>query len=303
MRPGVTLEPWTFDGSEGYVVKSPHYHIHSTIQSREVLAMLSQVMEGALVQYQQFVPGVRLSARPMQCYVFAQRAQWARFTSEHTGQDATIYLKINRGGYTVRDWYVAYLIGDVGTYAVAAHEGWHQFVARHFKTRLPPFLEEGIATMFETISWSNGQPRWSLAVNRQRAERLRRALDDQSLWPLEQLIMMHAGDVVGLSGDRIETFYAQNWAFAQFLWEAESLRYRPALQRMLADLASGSPPAALGSRRLSPGLWDPESARPLLEHYLGIELYEIEQAYLSYVRRVAYDRRRNQFGGSIGDRP
>ena len=74
----------------------------------------------------------------MACYLFQTRDEWAAFTRTRTGADAAIYLQINRGGYTVRDWYVAYFIGDLGTYSVAAHEGFHQYVARHFRSRLPP---------------------------------------------------------------------------------------------------------------------------------------------------------------------
>jgi hypothetical protein len=268
-----------------------HYLIHTTIDDEQVLGTLARVMEGALAQYQQFTPGVRLSARPMECFVFATRPQWARFTAEKTGDDATVYLKINKGGYTIRDWYVAYFIGDAGTYAVAAHEGWHQYVARHFRSRLPPFLEEGIATMFETITWSAGQPRWTLSVNPVRAARLRRAIERGDLWPLESLITMHAGDVVNLPGERIETFYAQNWAFAQFLWEAENQRYRPAFQRMLGDLAAGVATPGTGARNTSTLWWNPNSARPMLEHYLAMPLDEIERAYLAYVQRIARSRR------------
>ena len=290
----VAFEPWSGEGdARARIVRTDHYLIHTTIDDERLLATLAQVMEGALAQYQQFTPGVRLSARPMECFVFATRPEWARFTAQKTGDDATVYLKINKGGYTIRDWYVAYFIGDAGTYAVAAHEGWHQYVARHFRSRLPPFLEEGIATMFETITWSGGQPRWTLSVNPVRAARLRRAIARGDLWPLESLVTMHAGDVVNLPGERIETFYAQNWAFAQFLWEGDERRYRAAFQRMLSDLAAGVATPGTGARNTSSLLWNPGSARPMLEHYLGMPLDEIERAYLAYVDRIARDRRGN----------
>jgi hypothetical protein len=281
-------EPWAFDGRQGRNIVTEHYVIHTTIADRELLQSLATVMEGALLQYRQFTPDLRLSSRPMECYVFAQRNEWATFTREKTGADAAVYLQINRGGYTVRDWYVAYLISEIGTYAVAAHEGWHQYVARHFKSRLPPFLEEGIATMFETIAWDAAQrPRWNLGINPQRADKLRRAIEKHSLWPLEQLITMHAGDVVGLSGERIETFYAQDWAFAEFMWNAENGRYRASMLRMLSDLANGTTPESIGIRRALIDSWNPETARPLLEFYFGMSLDQIDHAYVAYVKRIA----------------
>src|SRR5262245_24483764 len=158
----LSMSAWSFDGKPAKVVHTDHYLIHTTIEDQEFLDSLAQLMEGALDQYRRLTPGVPMSPDPMECYIFTRRPEWAQSTKEHTCADAAVYLQINLGGYTVRDWYVAYFIGDVGTYSVAAHEGWHQYVARHFKSRLPPFLEEGIATMFENIIWTGPQPRWDL---------------------------------------------------------------------------------------------------------------------------------------------
>src|SRR3712207_9034857 len=65
---------------------------------------------------------------------------------------------------------------------------------------------------------------------------LYRTLRRGALIPLSQLCSMHAGQVVNTTPGRIEGFYAQSWAFARFLWEADGARYRPALQKMLAEL-------------------------------------------------------------------
>jgi hypothetical protein len=232
-------------------------------------------------------PGVPLSTTPMECYVFARRPQWVEFTRQHTGQDAAVYLQINRGGYTIRDWFVAYYIGDAGTNSVAAHEGWHQYVARNFHSRLPPFLEEGIATSFENINWPGRVPHWNLSVNLNRADKLKTAIQNSKLWPLDQLCTMHAGDVVSMSGERIETFYAQNWAFAQFMLNGEGGKYRPAFHKMMADLASGDADAFTGRRRTLPGTWDPRTVRPLLEHYLSMSMPQIDAAYQAYIRQLA----------------
>jgi hypothetical protein len=98
---------------------------------------------------------------------------------------------------------------------------------------------------------------------------------------------MHAGDVVGLPGDRIETFYAQDWAFAEFMWNAENGRYRRSMLRMLSDLANGTTPESIGIRRSVIDTWNPETARPLLEYYFGMSIEEIDRAYLAYVKKIA----------------
>lgn len=289
-----TVTPWVFDGRRAKIVSTPHYVLHTTIEDEDFLDKLARVMEGALLQYQQLTPGVTLSEKPLDCFIFEHRDHWKTFTKLHTGNDASIYLQINRGGYTIRDWYVAYYIGDVGTFAVTAHEGWHQYVARHFRSRMPPFLEEGLATMFENITWPNQNPKWNLTVNLSRADRLRTAIEDQQLWPLDELCMMHAGDVVSLSGERIETFYAQNWAFAQFMLNAENQKYRPAFQQMMRELASGQSEALTGRHRGPPDTWDPRTVKPLLEHYLNMDMKRINAAYQAYIRQLASkDRQSN----------
>lgn len=285
----VRLEKLSIQGSAGTRIASPHYTIYSTIPDPLALQHVADVMEGALAEYRTLAPDVPLTDRPMDCYVFDTRQQWAAFTKAHTGEDAAIYLRVNRGGYTVGDWYVAYWIGDIATYSVAAHEGWHQYVARHLKGRLPPFLEEGLACLFEQVQWQGELPRWDLSVNGARLGSLRSVVAGKQLYPLSQLVRMHAGQVVGKSNAKIEAFYAESWAYARFLYDAERGRYRPALRRMLADAGRGALFADT-SREMSDGpLWDPSSARPMLEHYLGMSLARQEEAFRRYINQLASD--------------
>lgn len=285
----VQNQPWDYKGNKGTLVQTPHYQIYTTVHSEEVRQSVAQVMEAALAEYQIVAPGVPLTDRPMQCYLFGNKGQWIDFTKSHTGADSAVYLQINRGGYTIRDWYVAYFVGEAATYSVAAHEGWHQFVSRHFKGRLPPFLEEGIATMFEDIRWNNNLPEWNLAINRSRAQALRRAVQGNYVFPLGELITLHAGNVVNQSGNRIEAFYAQDWAFATFLWRGDNGKYRPALQKLIADVADGTVYDPSGVHKNSNLPWNPTGVKPMLEHYLGMKLDAIDAQYQKYIRKVAFD--------------
>jgi hypothetical protein len=283
-------------GPDVKIVRTPHYKIYSTITDRpDLLDHMAQLMEGANAMYRQMAPGLPDTGQPLQCYLFATRPQWDDFTAEHTGLDANVYLKINRGGYTVHDWYVAYYIGDIATYSVAAHEGWHQYVNRHFRGRLPPFLEEGLACMYENVEWSDNLPRWNLSINSTRALSLRRAMDAGQTFPLDKLITLHAGEVVNMSGLHIEAFYAQDWAFARYLWEGENGKYRPALQRLLADTAAGTVFDPTGSHRRSYLPWNPNGVRPMLEHYLGEDLSVTDSGFKQFMTKIAYDEIRDQF--------
>jgi hypothetical protein len=282
----ISLEPWEFEGQAGQKLITEHYVIHSTINDQQIVAGVAQVLEGALTQYRQLAPDVPLTQRPLECFLFANRQQWVRFTVEHTGEDATVYLQINRGGYTVGDWFVAYFLGDIGTYSVAAHEGFHQYLGRHLQQRIPPFLEEGLACMFEDVTWDGNLPRWDLTVNYGRQSALRQAVAEDRLLPLADLMNTHAGLVVNRSHEKIALFYAQCWAFARFMREAEGGRFQPALARMLADAAAGrlmgdEPP------RKDKTLWSPRVAGPVLEAYLAMPMPQIERRYRAFLQHAA----------------
>jgi hypothetical protein len=108
-----------------------------------------------------------------------------------------------------------------------------------------------------------------------------------NLYPLAQLVRMHAGQVVGKPGPKIEAFYAESWAFARFLCDGDGGRNRQALQRMLGDAAHGRLYSD-NSQSLTDGpLWDPSTAKPMLEHYMGRSLPEIERAFASYMNHLA----------------
>ena len=288
-------EPWPEQGGAAQKLVTDHYVVYSTLDDRELAESVARLMEGALAQYAALAPAFPLCDGRMECYLFQSRDQWVAFTESRTGSKADMYLQINRGGYTVRDWYVAYFIGDVGTHSVAAHEGFHQYVGRHFVSRLPPFLEEGLACMFEDIRWcGSGEPgspravpRWTLDGNRSRLQSLRNVVESGSLIPLAELAEMHAGRVVNGPRDGIDAFYAQSWAFAKFLWEAEHGKYRPVLYQILSDAADGTLFPGNNVRDKDGGLWDPDEARPLLEYYLRSDVPSIDAAYRAYVKQLA----------------
>jgi hypothetical protein len=291
----VTSSPWTYGAHAGKVLSTPHYLLHTTISDPQLLTRLPQVMEGAYSQYRIFAGEIPQSDKPMRSYIFAKREQWASFTQQHTGADAAVYLQISRGGYCVGDWFVSYYVGEDSTYSVAAHEGWHQFVARHFKGRLPPFLEEGTACMFESVRFRDDLPRWDLSRNPSRALSLRNSIDSKKLWPLEKLVTMHAGDVVRLPGDRIEAFYSQSWAFARFLAEYNKSQYLPAFRKLLSDTAAGNPSDRTQAVRKQLNLWSPSTVKPLLEGYLGKNLAAIDSEYQTFIRQIAYQQLRRQW--------
>jgi hypothetical protein len=272
----VLANAWSQRSAPATVLNSPRYTIYTTLPSGARRDALPQVLEGAYAQYQAIAPAKVIDARPMHCFVFAGRKEWEEFTSRRTGDDAPMYLQIPRGGYTIDDWFVAYSDSDRGVFSAAAHEGWHQYVARHFKGRMPPFLEEGMACLFEDVRMSRGLPRWNTSVNAARLSALTTAAKETDLWPLEELIGLHAGHVVKEPREKINAFYAQSWAFARFLNEADGGWYRPMFRKLLADAAAGEVHRT----------YDAEGTRALLERYLHEDLGETERSFAAFVRQI-----------------
>ncbi len=263
--------PWPDGPPGGQVLATEHYDLHTSIADAGLNAHLADTLERTRGLYAKIAtaPGVESASgtvpERLTAYVFGFREQWADHTRETTGPAAAIYLQIGRGGYAHGDTFATFYHGGPQTLAVCRHEGWHQYVATTFERRPPPFLEEGVATLFEAGFQEGdlGQPRMSYT----RLNRLREAVRRQRAWPLEKLLTMHAGNVVGTNGRQIETFYAQAWALARFLVESD--RHRPGLRRLLAGYANGT---ATGN------------PRQMLETYLGLPFSDLEAQYEAYVR-------------------
>jgi hypothetical protein len=280
----LSTAPWKFEDTTAECLITPHYRIYTTVHDQILVDQIGQLMEGALPQYAALGGGIKPGQKPMVCYLFANRPQWANQTRESAGENAKLYLQVNRGGYTYNDVYVAFFLGEAGTYSVTAHEGFHQYAARNLTDRVLPFLEEGIACMFEQVKWEDGLPRWDLRVNVGRLNQLREAVQFGQLWSLSDLIAMHAGMIVNQPPGRVAAFYAECWAFAEWMWEGDGGTHRPALQQMLADSAKGQLWGNGFSQDARGPKWDPKTMQPILEHYLKMPLSEIQRSFDVYVK-------------------
>jgi hypothetical protein len=280
----VQQAPWSYQGTAGHVLTTDHYRIYTTVSPDETLfETLPQLMEGAYTQYRRLAGNVVHNGKPLDCYVFGQRSQWVEFTRRQTGPRASLYLQISVGAYAIGDVFVAYDIGDYRTLYTAAHEGWHQFASRYFKGELPRFLEEGMATQFENVDAFHGLPKWKLETNSNRAQGLRRSIEGKFLFSLAELMTLHAGQVVHRPGDRIDAFYSQCWAFIRFLRDGEQGMYRPAFDRLLADVAAGTVWGLTDGRG-----WTADNTVTILTHYLGAPLDQLDREFIAYCNQIAF---------------
>ncbi len=184
---------WKNSYGPGLTIQTNNYTVYTTLLEPLMLRQLPAFLESAYKAYQSQLPRPLTKTQPLKVYLFDTRDQWEQFTRETAGADADIYLKIRRGAYVLNGIVVAYNIGRKQTFSVIGHEGWHQFNQRLFVYRLPSWLDEGIATLFETCRYWQGQFLFEPSRNLMRLGSLKGTIQRRQLIPLRQLIVLNPG--------------------------------------------------------------------------------------------------------------
>lgn len=243
--PVESIEPWSFNGAPGRLVRTPHYRVFTTQADTVLNGRLPAFLEGALASYRTFLTGPEapLPEPPLRLdtYVLRSRTDWALLTRQLTGEHADEFLRIPRGGFAFGGRALLFDIGARDTLSIAAHEGWHQYTQRTFKHRLPVWLEEGIATCMEGHRFDGrGVPTMLPWCNTQRFDQLRKAHAAGRVMSLPTLLEAAPQNLVSAAVEDALTYYAQVWALTLFLMEGEGAKYRPNLESLVRDAALGS---------------------------------------------------------------
>ncbi len=278
---GVVASEWTYESTPGKVLTTAHYRIHTTVTRDALLDRMPKLMEAALSHYRSAVAPLPPPEEPLDTFVFGNRPQWERMTQRFMGEDAGVYLRIIRGGYTARGRSVLFDIGMRDTLAIAAHEGWHQYTQTVFRDQLPTAFEEGLATYmegFRLTGENRDQYTFKPWANPERFFTLRRAAERERLMPLGRLVRSTPQELMaGDEGDAL-TYYAQVWALVHFLREGAGGAYKDSLARMVSDAVAGK--LAFSGRRSG------RRAPDLLEAYTGHTADDLEPAYSEFIRQV-----------------
>jgi hypothetical protein len=292
-------EPWSFAAYPGQLLRTPNYVIYTTINYENILRRLPLFMERALAQYRTALGDLPAPPEAMETYIFRDRRQWQAKTREMLPEHADSFNNLGRGGFSTHGVAVLYYIDWRGrfrdTFAIAAHEGWHQYTQRTFRQSLPVWLEEGVATYMEGYRYRahDTVPIFEPHRNGERRRALREALRRDKLIPLDSLLSDPPQEFLEDSKDALLTYYAQVWALTHFLAEGADGGYRQALEEVLQDAASG---ALLNRLRNSPVVVARGGRRRVMGGRLGPwvvlayfnrDLAAFEQEYLDYVRVLA----------------
>jgi len=286
---------WSFNGNPGREYRTPSAIVRTTTDDRIIRGRLPAFVERSVIHYQHAIIALPSPEEPIETYLMGNRSQWEQLTKRLLGDKASIYLQIERGGFTSGQRGVFYDIGPRDSFIICAHEGWHQYAHSVLQDPLPVWLDEGVACFMEGYRWdiaAPDRPRFMPWANTERYDQLRTASSRGQLMPLHALIATRPQDLMAsnASGDQLLTWYAQSWALVHFLYEAEGSRFRAGLQQMLLDAASGElithvervagsdESRLLRSRRVGAGV---------LGAYLPqFTLGELDLAYQDYIRRI-----------------
>jgi hypothetical protein len=286
--PGLkAVEVWNNQYGPGLRLTTAHYEIFTTLLEPSILGRCAGFIESAYKAYNLQLPEPIETRNRFIIYLFADRRQWEDFTNNFAGGQAEIFRRIKAGAYCHNGVCVAYDIGSERTFSVLAHEGWHQFSSRHFRFRLPSWLDEGVAMLFET------QP----AKNAYRLGALKKTMSKNKMLPLSELIVTTPGDVLATDqAEAVMGFYSQSYALIRFLREAGGGERLGDYRRLLADGLRGRWPIDEASRKIAADrniprniLWNHRVSMVLFREYIGNDYEPVEKEYLAFCRQIVAD--------------
>lgn len=281
--PVLSTEPWTFAGRDGSIIRTQHYRVFTTSDRTIIRRVLPGFLEASLVQYRTSLGDLPPPPVKLDTYLMDTRPEWASLTRALMQDRADVYLRIERGGFAAQGRGVYRDLGALtDTLNLAAHEGWHQYTQLTFKSRLPVYLEEGIATFMEGFRFDPARPDAPIFMpwaNTERYDQLRRAVSAGRLLSLETLMSTPPQDLIATDQELALTWYAQVWALVHFLHEGESGLYTSALHAILADAARGT---NRGVTRLP------------LSSYVDTPIDELNEQYQVFIARITSPGARNR---------
>lgn len=296
-RAAVTFESesWSFGKVPGRKLTTAHYTIYTTLDEPVLVEALPGFVEAAYAFYNELVPPAHPLKKRMPVFFFARREEWAAFTRSFTKEKAPLFLQVRYGGYSYQGVSaVQYVRNDV-TFPLMSHEGFHQYLHHHVNTRVPSWLNEGLAVCCEGQRWGmRGVKEFDPWFNPKRRNELIEAIQMERLYTVRELLEMHPGSVLQETSSTISTYYAQVWSFVLFLSHGADGQYAEAFQAMLAklpevDFEKSARIAHIWSERGTFNLGE-----ALFRRFISEDLDTIEEQYRAFLRTHFLDMSANK---------
>ncbi|HNO76750.1 MAG TPA: DUF1570 domain-containing protein [Phycisphaerae bacterium] len=281
-----TEEPWSFRKISGTKLSTEHFDIHSTLRDHQLQQALPEFLEAAYDQYSTLLPPPASGeGKRLQTYVLNDRSQWDLYARTNFPGQYPVFRKISAGGFAVGNECVVYYIQRTYTLSVLAHEGMHQYFANYFSTRLPAWLNEGLATYCESYELPSGKARFTPQRNTFRLNAMRDAMTTDAVLPLRALLETDAGRVINQGRSRLtKTYYAQAWALVCFLRHGANGKYADGFQNMLNAIVSGELESAAKVARIQPSARGKTSyGESVFRAYITDDLDTLEAEFRDYL--------------------
>ena len=239
----ILVADWTFDGADGVHIVSDNYDIYTTTLDEGLEDFLPDFLETSLEFYKSIIPPpshADSGPERMNTYLFDNRKDWEHFTRQRFPSEFHLFQKISNGGYSRGPDSVCYDIGRSTTLSLLAHEGMHQYLATRFETKIPAWVNEGLASYCECIDFSHDAPRFTPGRNTFRINHLRSAIKHGPTYTLTELLATDAGSVIdGNDSDRTTSYYAHVWALVLYLRHGADGKYAASLNDLLEGITKG----------------------------------------------------------------
>lgn len=292
------VEVWENNYGPGLKVTTAHYEILTTLLEPLMLPQVPGFVESAYQGYQDQLPNPVETTAKSTVYLFAKRQQWEDFTKTFAGPQTPL-CKPGVRAYYLNGVCVAYNSGREQTFANLGHEGWHQFTSRHFRFRLPTWLDEGIAMLFEIGRYDQGLFYFELAKNMQRLGSLKMAMMKDRMIPLRKLVALNPAEMFAVNDDEaVGAFYGQSYALVRFLREADYGKRLGNYHQMLLDGLRGRWELSEVDKRIAADrnipltiVWNRNVGPEIFKQYIGEDFEQIEQAYIKFCRKIVYSVR------------
>jgi hypothetical protein len=247
--------PAKLDDASLRLVHTQHYDIH-TDMDESLVTDLSNRMDVMYDQYQktfsEFKPPI--DAPPLAVYLFATHEKYMAFTD---------YSGVNTGGLFVNGrhpYLTAYEQGQ-GRDALRRtlqHEAFHQFAHACISRRLPPWMNEGMAQMFEETIW-DGKDFLTDQIPPRRLRQLHADIVQKRLIDFDQMLAMSPGDwknTLHTNLQKAGTCYNQAWAMAYFCSAAGDPVYHTDFEKLLQLLHADNTDLSTATAKCFPDLKD-----------------------------------------------
>ena len=220
---------------------SKHYDVHTNLamdKAREMAAHMDAVFEEYTKRFVAFGKG---TTPRMPLYLLRTQKEYLAFMQsksvDATGTGGIFFIRPDAKGLAtwVEDrpsWI---------TLETLQHEGFHQFAYACIGTKLPLWVNEGMAEYFGDAILVDKRLRVGICPNR-RVQAIKQALAEGKTFEFDELLAMQPGkwhQTLVRSPERGRLQYDQSWSMVYFLIHGDDGRYRAAFEKYLSVVAKG----------------------------------------------------------------